>query len=397
VSDSSGIDVDRARADTPGCRDVVHLNNAGSSLPPRQVVEAQVDYLKAEALSGGYELATERADQLADTYAALADLIGARPNDIALMSNATEAWQLAFNSFRFQDGDRILTSEAEYASNYIEFLRVRRNVDISIEPIPSDETGATSAATLANMIDDRVRLIAITHVPTNGGLINPAAEIGRVAKDAGVPYLLDACQSVGQMDLDVAALGCDFLSATGRKFLRGPRGTGFLYAKPSILDTTEPPVLDLNAATWTSLDRIEIRPDVRRYENWEFNYAAVRGLGVAARYALGFGLERIERRVGWLAEELRARLARVDGVTCHDLGLAKAGIVTFTVAGVAAGAVQEALSSTGINSSVTTPASTLVDASRRRLPDLVRMSPHYYNTTEELDQAVAPLAAIAAG
>ncbi|HDH03079.1 MAG TPA: aminotransferase class V-fold PLP-dependent enzyme, partial [Actinobacteria bacterium] len=286
MSDPSGIDVDLARRDTPGCESLIHMNNAGASLPPRQVVDAQVEYLQADAKSGGYELAADRADQLADTYAAISELVGAQPDDIALMSNATEAWQLAFNSIRLEDGDRILTSEAEYASNYIEFLRVRRHVNISVEPIPSDEDGMTSAAALAAMVDDRVRLIAITHVPTNGGLINPAAEIGHVANRAGIPYLLDVCQSVGQIDLDVDKLGCDFLSATGRKFLRGPRGTGFLYARRSILASTEPPVLDLSAATWTSLDEIEIHPDARRYETWEFNYAAVRGLGVAARYAL---------------------------------------------------------------------------------------------------------------
>jgi len=227
-------------------------------------VDAQVEYLKAEATTGGYELAAARADELADTYVAIAELIGAQPDDIALMSNATEAWQLAFNSLRFEDGDRILTSEAEYASNYIEFLRVRRSIDVSVEPIPSDENGITSPKALAAMIDDRVRLVAITHVPTNGGLINPAAAIGRIANQAGIPYLLDACQSIGQIDLDIGELGCDFLTATGRKFLRGPRGTGFLYARRSILASTEPPVLDLAAATWTALDEIKIRNSKRQ-------------------------------------------------------------------------------------------------------------------------------------
>ncbi len=394
MSDPSGIDVDLARRDTPGCESLIHMNNAGASLPPRQVVDAQVEYLQAEAKSGGYELAADRADQLADTYAAISELVGAQPDDIALMSNATEAWQLAFNSIRLEDGDRILTSEAEYASNYIEFLRVRRHVNISVEPIPSDEDGMTSAAALAAMVDDRVRLIAITHVPTNGGLINPAAEIGHVANRAGIPYLLDVCQSVGQIDLDVDKLGCDFLSATGRKFLRGPRGTGFLYARRSILASTEPPVLDLSAATWTSLDEIEIRPDARRYETWEFNYAAVRGLGVAARYALSIGPKRIECRVRWLADQLRERLEEVEGVSVYDLGVNRAGIVTFSLAGIDASAVQKEMAGRSINCSVTTPASTLVDATRRGLPDLVRLSPHYYNTGEELEVTVDAIASV---
>ena len=317
-------------------------------------------------------------------------------DEIAVTSTATEAWQLAFNSFRFEDGDRILTSEAEYGSNYIEFLRTRRHIGISIEPIPSDENGMTSPAALAAMLDDRVRLIAITHVPTNGGLINPAAEIGLVANEAGIPYLLDACQSVGQLDLDVIMLGCDFLAATGRKFLRGPRGTGFLYARRSILAATEPPVLDLRSATWTSIDDIEVRADARRYESWEFNHAGVLGLGVAARYAIAIGPARIEQRVRWLADELRARLGDVAGVTVYDLGVDKAGIVSFAVADVEASNVQETLTALAINCSTSTPAATLIDATRRRLPNLVRMSPHYYNTSEELDVAVGAVESIAA-
>jgi len=379
------MDVARARADTPGCTNVLHFNNAGAALPPQPVLDAQIHHLRREAEIGGYEAAAEAESRLDATYDAIARMLHCDPDEVALLENATRAWDMAFYAMPFEPGDRILTSQAAYASNHIACLQVAERTGAEVEVIPSDDTGQIDLDRLAGRLDDdRVRLLALTHVPTNGGLVNPAAEVGALADDAGVPLLLDACQSAGQMPLDVNALGCTMLSATGRKYLRGPRGTGFLYVRRDWIERLEPPLLDLHAATWTAPSTYTIRTDAKRFENWESHVAGRVGLGVAVEYALDWGLAGIRDRVQSLAATLRERLANVPGVTVRDLGREKCGITTFHADAMTASALQTALRERDINTSVSTPSSTRLDATTRDLPDLVRASVHYYNTDSEI-------------
>jgi cysteine desulfurase / selenocysteine lyase len=391
---SRPLDVERARRDTPGTAHVAHLNNAGAALPPRQVTEAVVAHLHREAEIGGYEAAAAATREVEHTYAAIATLIGSDSDEVAVIENATRAWDMAFYGIAFKPGDRILTSRAEYASNVIAFLQVAARTGAVVEVVDDDETGQLSIPDLRRRLSDGsgpVKLVAITHVPTQGGLVNPAAEVGAVTREAGVLYLLDACQSVGQLPIDVDEIGCDVLSATGRKFLRGPRDTGFLYVRRGVLNQIDPPFLDLHAATWTAPDRYEIRPDARRFENWETNYAGKVGLGVAIDYALSWGLPAIEARITELADYLRQRLAALDGVHLHDQGPRRCGIVTFTVDGAASVDVHRRLSERGVNVSVSVADYARLDLPPRGLADLVRASVHYYNTHAEIDRLVDAL------
>ena len=383
------IDVERVRADTPGIEHVAHFNNAGSALPPRQVLDAVVDHLRREAEIGGYEAAAERQDRWERTYDALAQLIGAQRDEIAIVENATRAWDMAFYAFPFQAGDRILTGRAEYASNWIALKQVADRSGASIEIVPDDETGQIDVGALERLIDDRVKLVSLVHVPTQSGLVNPAAEVGRVTRAAGVPLLLDACQSAGQLPLDVDAIGCDILTGTGRKFLRGPRGTGFLYVRRALIEHLEPPFLDMHAADWQPDGSYDIRDDARRFENWETYYAGKVGLGVAVDYALTVGVENARERIAALATRLRALLAEIPEVTLLDRGAVLGATVTFTVAGVPAGDVKRSLAAEHINVSVMEAASARLDFDERGLDEVVRSSVHYYNSDDEIDALVA--------
>ena len=388
------IDISAVRADTPGTSFVAHFNNAGASLMPRPVLKTITDYLDEESLLGGYETADRHAADLEAVYGTVADLIGAKRSEIALADSATRAWDLAFTAMRFSEGDRILTTTSEYASNVIAFLQVAERSGAIVEVVPNRPTGEIDVDALESMLDERVRLIAINHVPTNSGLVNPAADVGRVANAHGIPYLLDACQSVGQLPIDVEEIGCDLLSSTSRKFLRGPRGAGFLYVSEAMLGDLDPAVLDLYGATWEAPDRYEMRPGARRFELWERSPALMLGMGRAAAYAMDIGPGVIWDRVSNLAETLRTALSAEDGVTVHDIGAVRGAIVTFTDDGHDAEAVKAALMEESINVSIATPYSARFDMEARNLPNLVRASVHYFNTEDEIDRLVAAVAAL---
>lgn len=372
---------------------MVHLNNAGAALPPRVVVDTVIEHLELEARVGGYAAADAVAARSNAVYDSVASLISAAPDEIALVENATRAWDMAFYALAatFSPGDRILTSRAEYASNVIGFLQAARRTGVHVEVIPDDETGQLSVDALRAMLDERVRLIAVSWIPTQGGLVNPAAAIGVVARDAGVPYLLDACQAVGQVPVAVDTLGCDFLSATGRKYLRGPRGTGFLYVRGSRWAGLEPPFLDVHAAQWAPGDQVVMRADARRFESWEHSVANRLGLGAAVDYALALGVDAIAARVFALAGSLRDQLARVPGLTLHDLGQEQCGIVTFTIDGVDVYELAARLRAQGLNISVSTIDFARYDFEARGLEAVARASVHYYNTEDELTRLVESL------
>jgi selenocysteine lyase/cysteine desulfurase len=385
------LDINKLRSETRGCEHVTHFNNAGASLMADPILESMIAYLEEEACYGGYETAAKRKQEIEATYSLIGELIHADDGEIALLENATAAWNMAFYSIDFAAGDRILTSMSEYASNYINYLNVQRESDVSVEVIPNDPSGQADAEALAGMMDEKVKLISISHIPTNNGLVNPAEEIGKVAKQHNVLYLLDACQSAGQYPIDVEKIGCDMLSATGRKYLRAPRGTGFLYVSKKVLDSLHPPFLDLHSAEWTAQDQFNVRDDARKFENWEANYAGIIGLNKAVSYILDLGIEAIWNRIQYLAGEFRQRLEALPGVRVRDIGKVKCGIVTFTVDGKSAEEVHRYLQKSGINVSVSTRSSTLLDMENRNLEEAVRASVHYYNTEDEIALCIEKL------
>ncbi|SEO96250.1 aminotransferase class V-fold PLP-dependent enzyme [Pseudomonas zeae] len=388
------MNIEQLRADTPAVAQLIHFNNAGAALMPAPVIETMTRHIQLEANLGGYEAAGQQSAEVENVYAAIGQLINAQPDEIAVIENATRAWDMAFYSLPLKPGDVVLTSTTEYAGNYIPYLQMKQRRGIEIRVIPNDEHGQVSLSALTAMLDDdRVALISLPVIATNGGPVQPIEQIGALARSAGVLFLLDACQGVGQMPIDVQKIGCHMLAATSRKYLRGPRGMGFLYVEKSLCQNLEPAFLDLHAASLQDAQTFKIRADARRFENWECNVTAKLGLGAAVEYALAQGIEPMWLRIQQLADYLRRQLTDIPGITPRDLGVQKSGIVTFTHRDSSATHVQQWLTGQEkrINVSTSTVRSTLLDMQHRDLLEVSRASVHAYNTEAEIDTMVAAL------
>lgn len=386
------IDVLRARAETPGCEAVIHFNNAGAALQPTPVLAAVRQHLDLEAQVGGYEAAEMSAGALDDVYRSVADLLGANPSEIALVESATRGLDAVLYSLLLKPGDRIHVSTHEYASNVIALLQLSRRTGAVVEVMASDADGVPDPDALRASLDDRSRAVMLTHVPASSGTVNPVAEVGAAVRASKAIYVVDACQSAGQLPVDVGVIGCDVLVGTGRKYLRGPRGTGFLYVRAGALDTVEPATLDYHAADWSDRQGYSVRRDARRYESFEHGVAARIGLGVAVRYALDVGVSSISKRVRALATQLRNRLGGIDGVEVLDRGPDLCGLVGFRVHGWRCSDVRGRLRRLGINTWVMGTSATRLDLEPRGISELVRASVHYYNTEAEVERFCLELA-----
>lgn len=396
ISRLMALDIDALRADTPGCEgNVTHLNNAGASLMPRPVLDAFKHHLDLESRIGGYEAAVEAAEDIERFYCDVAGLIGGHRDEVAFLDSATRAWHAIFHAIDWAPDDVVLTARSEYNANMVSFLHARQRYGIRPMLVPDTPEGTIDLDALETMIGPKVRLICLSHMPTNDGLVNPAERVGEIARAHDIPFLLDACQSAGQMPLDVERLGCTMLSATGRKYMRGPRGTGFLWVRRDWIDRLVPHALDIRSASWTDIDSYEMAADAQRFELWEANVAGQIALGRAARYAVETGVAPMWARIQELAARLRTMIGALEGFAVHDQGETRSGIVTFSHVALSAPEIVARLRSVhSINTSVSASQLTRSALIATGVTHMVRASVHAYNTTAELDALIEALDAM---
>lgn len=386
------IDVEKARSLTPGCERVIHFNNAGSGLMPQPVLDTVLEHTRLESRMGSYEAAAKKAEALEAVYRSFGALLNCRPDEIALTDGATQSWHRAFHAVPLKKGDRVLTVNNEYNSNWLSLRRRCDQTGASLELIPSDADGLVAIAALKGMLDERVKLVAITQITNSNGKVNPVEAVGAALRGSNAIYLLDACQAVGQMPVDVERSGCDLLSGAGRKFLRGPRGTGFMYVRRSALEKLDPMFIDIHSAKWTGRDTFEWRPDAKRFEVNEYNVADRLGMGAAVDHALMWGLDAIQERIAGLSASLRGKLGELPGVQVRDQGHRPNGINTFTIEGRDVNKLLFDLRAQGINTSVTNFDQAWIDLKERGIERIMRASIHYYNTEEEIGRFVEAIA-----
>jgi selenocysteine lyase/cysteine desulfurase len=384
------------RDETPGCKNRIHLNNAGAALQPAVVIEAVQRHIAFEAEQGGYEAADLAESAIADTYVQLASLLHARSHNIAVVASATAGFVQAASAFDFRPGDTIVTSRSDYTSYQIQYLSLSKRFGIRVKRADDLPEGGIDPDAVRQLLrHERVRLVSVSWIPTHSGTVQDVASVGEVCEQHEVPFHVDACQAVGQMPIEVSTLRCDYLSATGRKFLRGPRGTGFLYVSDRALERGDTPLfVDMRGAEWTAPDSFRVDPSARRFEDWESAYALVLGLGAAAKYALEQDVDSVGRRSAALAAHLRERLEEFNGVQVLDRGRRKSAIVTAAFEKLDARAVKAALEANRINSSISLGWYGLLDFEGRGVKSAIRLSPHYYNTIEEIELALGVISSM---
>jgi selenocysteine lyase/cysteine desulfurase len=383
-------DIDRWRADTEGCAHRIHLNNAGASLMPRPVADAIREHIDLEERIGGYEASALREAEIAHTYERLATLTNASSRNIAIVANATAGFVQSMSSFDFSPGDRIVTTRSDYTSYQIHFLALAKRLGVDVIHANDLPEGGVDPDSVRDILRSRkTRLVHLSWVPTHSGLVQDAEAVGRVCEEEGVPYLVDACQAVGQMPVDVERLRCDYLTATARKFLRGPRGIGFMFASDRAMERGDYPLfVDMRGATWVSAETFEVAATAKRYEDWEFPYALVLGLSEAAAYASSVGVEAAATRARGLAQRLREGIDTIDGGSNLDPGREQCAIVTCALDGIDSRDAVRILSENRINASLSLRWYGLIDFTTRGVDSAIRLSPHYYNTEAEIDTAL---------
>lgn len=388
------IDVARARAETPGCAQGVFLASAGSSLPTSRTLNAVIGHLQREAQVGGYAAADEATDQLAQGRRDLATLIGAQADEIALTTSDSTAFAKAWWGWvaggNIRPGATVLVDRLSYHSHHAAITQTRRLTDFEIDILPTHHDGTIDVDNAR--IDRDVAAVCATMIGTHSGNVNPIADIGELTRAVGVPYFVDACQALGHLELDVKALECDVLTATGRKYLRGPRGTGMLWVAPSIIERFQPPGIDGTSTHWDTNTGFRVHAGIERFEEYERSYAAFAGLASAGRQAVEIGVANIEAHIVSLAEQLRTMLGTIPGVSIHDTAARRCGIVTFTADHCTTGAIIHAARSNGITLDESNAVWSALDMNAKGLPRVVRASPHYFNTTDDLEHLTTLIA-----
>ena len=385
------LDIRKIRSETPGCSHKIHFNNAGSSLSPQSVTDAVISYLTREQEVGGYEAAEEAKYLLNSFYVKFAELLNCDESEIAFIENSTRAWELAVHSIKWAHGDQIITAENEYGSNYLGLLHIAKRKSLDLITVPCDEFGVVSLNQLEKSITSKTKLIALTHIASQRGDIQPATAVGAIAKKNNVIFLLDACQSAGQINLDTKELRCDFLCGSGRKYLRGPRGTGFLFVNNKILQSLEPIFLDLHSASWRDSNSYEFVKTARMFECYERNVAAMIGLSTAVQYLSKLGINAIEERTSHLSSSLIAGLSELQGIRVLEKSHHRSGIITFTKDNIDAKILRDELKKRNISVSVCKQKNSQLDLGTELIGDVTRVSLHYYNTQDEISEFLQAL------
>lgn len=382
----SNAQLARIRRDTPGLKGRLNLDNAGSSFMATPVIERMKAALEQDVLLGGYVAQEQQQNELDDIYPTLAALFGGLATDYAVVGSAVDGWTKAFYSLPLELGDNIVTAYTEYCANYVAYLQLKEKRGVEIRVARMAAEGGVDLEHLESLVDANTKLISITHMPSSSGEIVDVAAVGRIARKHDILFQLDACQSAGHIPLNVNDLGCDIMTGTARKFLRGPRGIGFLYVNERARQKMEPIVLTNQSAAWVQSDKYDLRSDTRVFEAWERSVVNQLGFKAALDYYQNIGVKEAGHTLLNVADYLRSGLAVKSNVSMTCPHSARSAIITFNLTGLSPEDVKMRMEGHGISTQIASVNHTRLDLEARQIDKAVRVSPHYYTTSEDVDR-----------
>lgn len=371
-----------------------YLNNAGSSLMSHETINSVIDHLSLECRVGGYRAASMCELQIEDFYGLAAKLVGAPSSTcIAFMDSASRAWNMALYGLPLCDGDEIVTLSSEFGTNLVSIFHFASKVGAKVTVLECDPSGFFDMSELRKCLERGARLIAISHVAAHASIVNPVEEIGKLVAQFEALYLVDGCQAAGQMDIDVVEIGCHAYTATGRKWLRGPRGTGFLYVKESSL--ISPLYVDLASADLAfgndgKPSGVTIGSDARRFELWERSIASMIGLKVALSQYLALDQNDVHARMRTASLDLRKCISANSNLKLIGNEASNSSIVGFyTLDPSREDALKRAFEDAEIQISTMGDWDCPMHFPKNGAGSIFRLSPHYYTEHDTVDLAKA--------
>jgi cysteine desulfurase / selenocysteine lyase len=369
-----------------------YLNNAGAGIMSTKTYEVIINYLKLEREIGAYHAAAKSKTLSDNFYINAAKLINANsPSEIAYMDSASRGWNMIVYGTPLKKGDTILTLSSEFGTNLITLFNYAKLNDFKVCVIKCDINGSFLIEEIENKLKEGAKLIAISHAVAHGSIINPVEEIGKLAKKYGAYYIVDGCQTVGQIKVDVQSIQCDAYMTTGRKWLCGPRGTGFLYVKSSSqMRTTQ---LDLASADLIfddnlNLIRIEVRNDAKQFELWEKSFANLLGLSSAIEECLESKIEVISVKIQELSNKLRFAASSNENIKLIGKTISLSGILGFYLDDYSKESyVQNEFDKFDLRISTMSDWDCPMHFPKNGANKIFRLSPHFYTDNDTIEKA----------
>lgn len=360
----------------------INFNNAGSSKNSNKVIKTIIAYLEEEQKLGGYLAAKLNRPKILNFYRVFSKLIKCKKSEISFLPSSTYGWNFFLNSISFKKNDNVIIFENEYGNNFISLLK-KKNLKIKVSKLSHD--GQVCFESLKENIDRNTKLVSVCHISSQCGNLIDVQKVGKIVKEINrnTLFLVDACQSIGQIDINVRKINCDVMIGSGRKYLRGPRGTGFIFIKDDLKKNLSPIISDSFSCKIVNMKKIIYKKNY--FETFEYSPALLLGLTEAIENIHSIGIKKIQKKIKKLSLYFRLKVRKLNGVIIFENECLISGINTIIINGFSTKEVLDYLLKKKILCSISDNKTSYHFFKTRKRKSLLRLSFHYYNDFKEID------------